>query len=103
MKKTIVIISFLFFLTACQSTQNAFTLKKKSSSDEFLVEKKSPLVVPPEFGKLPTPQGNTQTIENNENNEFKDLLGNKKNNESVKVEKNENSKSIQKSILEKIQ
>ena len=35
-------------------------------------------MVPPEFGKLPTPQGNTQTIENNENNEFKDLLGNKK-------------------------
>ena len=60
-------------------------------------------MVPPEFGKLPTPQGNTQTIENNENNEFKDLLGNKKNNESAKVEKNENSKSIQKSILEKIQ
>ena len=40
MKKIIVIFITLFFLAACQSTKDAFTLKKKSSTDEFLVEKK---------------------------------------------------------------
>ena len=28
---------------------------KKKGSDEFLVEKKSPLVLPPSFGELPEP------------------------------------------------
>ena len=103
MSKTVVFIFFLIFLSACQSTQNAFTLKKKSSADEFLVEKKSPLVLPPEYGKLPFPQDNTQNDENDENNELKDLISNKKNKESSKIEENSNPTSIQKSILEKIQ
>ena len=42
MKKITLIFIALFFLASCQSTKDAFTLKKKSSADEFLVEKKSP-------------------------------------------------------------
>ena len=45
MKKIIVIFITLFFLAACQSTKDAFTLKKKSSTDEFLVEKKNQVLV----------------------------------------------------------
>ena len=56
MKKITVIFITLFFLVSCQSTKDAFTLKKKSSTDEFLVEKKNPLVLPPGYGKLPMPQ-----------------------------------------------
>ena len=99
MNKIFVLISFLIFLSACQSTQDAFTLQKKSSADEFLVEKKSPLVLPPEYGKLPMPQENQQNMENNE---IKDLLSNKKN-ESSNSDENLDPISIEKSILEKIQ
>ena len=43
--------------------------KKKNGSDEFLVEKKSPLVMPPNYDELPIP---TTSIgkEKNETNEM---------------------------------
>ena len=47
------------FFNACQSAKDALTLKKKSSADEFLVEKKSPLVMPPKFMELPKPKEET--------------------------------------------
>ena len=49
------ILLFIFILFASCSS-NAFTLKKKSNADEFLVEKKSPLVLPPKFLELPQPK-----------------------------------------------
>ena len=55
MKKIFLVLSFFLFLTACQSAKDALTLKKKNSGDEFLVEKKSPLVLPPDYGELPEP------------------------------------------------
>ena len=55
MKKILYIFILLFALAACQATQDALTLKKKNSADEFLVEKKSPLVLPPNYGDLPLP------------------------------------------------
>ena len=64
----ILIFLILFFLTSCQSAQDAFSLKKKSTSDEFLVEKKSPLVLPPDFEMLPVPQ-NQQKNDNKNNKE----------------------------------
>ena len=32
-----------------------FDFKKKNNSDEFLLEKKIPLVLPPNYGELPLP------------------------------------------------
>ena len=55
MKKLLLFLIILSFFNACQSAKDALTLKKKSSADEFLVEKKSPLVLPPVFGELPLP------------------------------------------------
>ena len=95
------ILIFIFILFASCSS-NAFSLKKKSSADEFLVEKKSPLVLPPSYGKLPLP-GNVQEVEpeNNEDKDIKDLLGMSQNSSSENQNKSKN-KSIEKSILEKI-
>ena len=95
------ILLFIFILFASCSS-NAFSLKKKSSADEFLVEKKSPLVLPPSYGKLPLP-GNVQEVEpeNNEDKDIKDLLGMSQNSSSENQNKSKN-KSIEKSILEKI-
>ena len=68
MKKITVFFIALFFLASCGSSKDAFTLKKKSSTDEFLVEKKNPLVLPPDYGKLPMPQDS----QINNNNEIED-------------------------------
>ena len=58
--------SFLiFFLTSCGVVKEGFSNQKKNNSDEFLVEKKSPLVMPPDYNKLPLPQ----SVEGRENND----------------------------------
>ena len=44
------------FLTSCQSIKDGLSGRKQENSDEFLVQKKNPLVVPPDFMKLPKPQ-----------------------------------------------
>ena len=49
-------ILFLFIpLFSCQNVKDALTGKKYESSDEFLVIKKNPLVLPPDFQSLPEP------------------------------------------------
>ena len=55
-KNTFYIFIVLITLNACQSVKDGLSGKKKSNSDEFLVEKKNPLVLPPEFQKLPEPE-----------------------------------------------
>ncbi len=69
MKKIFFLFLTLSFLVGCQSAKDALTLKKKNSSDEFLVEKKSPLVLPPSYGKLPLPdnaQVNSEKLKTND-------------------------------------
>ena len=41
---------------SCSSVKNAFDPERNNSSEEFLVEKKSPLSIPPDFEKLPVPK-----------------------------------------------
>ena len=53
--KILVIITLCLFITGCNSVKEAFDPQRKNSSEEFLVEKKSPLSMPPEFDELPIP------------------------------------------------
>ena len=62
MKKIFLLLVVLNIITACQTTKDALTLKKKPSGDEFLVEKKNPLVLPPAYGELPIPKNNQRNI-----------------------------------------
>ena len=101
MKKITIIFSCLFLLGSCAGVSEGFKLKKKSSVDEFLVEKKSPLVLPPDYGKLPIPQD--QVINNNKKNEeIKSLISNEDNDSSSTGESSSKTTSIEESILEKI-
>ena len=102
MKKFYTILLSLLFLTACQSAKDALTLKKKESGDEFLVEKKSPLVIPPDFGELPIPNDSKTNDLKNENNDIKVTTGNNEFN-SYKIIKNSEPTSLEKSVLDKIQ
>ena len=50
----------LIFLSGCQNVKETLTLKKNQNIDEFLIEKKNPLILPPEFSKLPEPRKNNE-------------------------------------------
>ena len=57
-KKTIYILTIIFFVTSCEtmhSAKRALTGEKKVSTDEFLIQKKDPLIFPPDYENLPTP------------------------------------------------
>ena len=54
-KNFFLLLFFLLILNSCGTIKEGFSNQKKNSSDEFLVEKKSPLVMPPEFDELPMP------------------------------------------------
>ena len=54
----ILVIAVLF--SGCSSVKSAFDSGRKNSSDEFLVEKKSPLSMPPDFDELPVPKADKE-------------------------------------------
>ena len=90
---------FMILLSACQSAKEGFTLKKKNNSDEFLVEKKNPLVMPPDYKNLPMPEDFQSKNINKNDDEFKSIINN---NTSKDIKNNKNKLNIEKSILEKI-
>ncbi|MBD1168143.1 DUF3035 domain-containing protein [Pelagibacterales bacterium SAG-MED06] len=99
-------IKFLFLiilsgilLTSCGSVQKAFDPQNKNTSEEFLVEKKSPLSMPPSFRELPVPSNEKADIENQTNN-IESLINEKNKNE--KLETDESDKDFEQSILDKI-
>ena len=95
MKKNINLVLIFLILTSC----GGFKLKK-TEVDEFLVEKKSPLVLPPDYGKLPLPDGQKKPDDNEEGLSLKEVLSKKNTSETEK--KQNNNSSIEKSILDKI-
>ena len=97
------LFSIIFLLNGCQNVKDGLTGQKKSNSDEFLIEKKNPLVLPPDFEKLPVPK----TLNEEEKNEEKEIdiksiltkKGSKTKSDSID---NVSSGSLEKNILEKI-
>ena len=53
--KILVFTFILIFLSGCQNIKDGLSLKKKKTTDEFLVQKKNPLVLPPDYDALPRP------------------------------------------------
>ena len=99
--KLIIFFQLILFLYSCSTIKEGFTNQKKSSRDEFLVEKKSPLVMPPDYNDLPVPDQNNEAAETNEN-KIKDLVT-KNESENSEMNNDENGNSnIEQSILKKI-
>ena len=96
--KTLYLISLIFLLHSCGTIKEGFTNQKKTSSDEFLVEKKSPLVMPPDYSELPFPKKKANE-EVSETNKIKELVSND-NNENNKT--NNPNLSFEELLLEKI-
>ena len=55
-KDLLSLLVTIILLSGCQNLKDGLSGDKKSNSDEFLIEKKSPLVLPPEFSQLPKPE-----------------------------------------------
>tara|TARA_A100001035_G_scaffold267734_1_gene251944 strand:+ start:470 stop:799 length:330 start_codon:yes stop_codon:yes gene_type:complete len=100
-----VILGIIFFtlFTSCGVIKDGFSLQKKDSTDEFLVEKKNPLKLPPDFDELPVPKSVEDIGEEQKNKEIKSLLTNSENNsENVKNNTNSTNKKLQDLLLDKI-
>ena len=98
--KVIFLLSIIFFITSCADTfdsvKRGLTGQKETSTDEFLVEKKDPLILPPDFETLPSPD--ERRIAKQEISSFEETLKNK----SLNEEDSSSSSSVEESILKKI-
>ena len=99
--KILIFFQLILFLYSCSTIKEGFTNQKKSSSDEFLVEKKSPLVMPPDYNDLPVPDQNKETSEINEN-KIKDLVTKNENENGENNNSEDGNLDIEQSILKKI-
>ena len=86
-------------LSSCGSVQKALDPQNKNSSEEFLVEKKIPLSLPPSFEELPLPS-NEKVDKQSQTNNIESLITEKNSNETL--EPVESGKDFEQSILDKI-
>ncbi len=104
-KKIIIFLFLMFFLFSCSGAKDALQGKKRSeNSDEFLVEKKNPLTVPPDIDELPVPldQEEQDQANNQEDIDIKKVLKIDESQDTNTESNNENQKSLEESILERI-
>jgi len=100
MFKIITYILLFIFLYSCggsfDSIKRGLTGEKQNSADEFLVKKKDPLILPPDYENLPTPDNTNIALE--ENSIFQETV-------EIDIEKDESGpkSSVESSILKKIQ
>ena len=98
--KLLVII--ILFLNACSGFSEAGKVlrnEKIKTTDEFLVKKKEPLELPPDYDKIPEPGSMEEKVNKNEGDKIKEIL--KVNKENKKNNSNQDS-SIEKIILNEI-
>ena len=107
MKKTNSLIAsflILLFLNSCGTVAEGLGESKKKGSEEFLVEKKSPLVVPPSFGELPEPgKGSEENIisDKKDTSDIEDII-NQSSSTSTSEKSDDTKNSIEQSIIKKI-
>ena len=94
----LLIISFL--LVSCGGLKDAGKVlrnEKISNTDEFLVKKRNPLVLPPNFEEIPEP-GSISKKNENEDEKIKKIIKAPKTNSPLKSK----SSSLEESILNRI-
>ena len=98
MKKINLLLLLSIILVSCRGLSDAGKVlrnEKIRTTDEFLVKKKDPLILPPDYDKLPEP--GSLLKKKNEEDKIKAIL------KGPKAKNIENKKStVEKSILDKI-
>lgn len=93
--RLLILFSFFLLATSC-GVGKALSPQKKTGTDEFLIQKKSPLVMPPDYNELPEP---TQKIKQTKRQtDIKKIITGS---ESKEIQTKSNS-SIEKLILKEI-
>ena len=93
-----IILTVSSFLFSC----GGFKLKKKADSgEEFLIEKKDPLVLPPDFSKLPKPNKQPETLDEEVN--IKSIFDGEQSSTEEDNDQSSSKSNIKKSISDKIQ
>jgi len=103
MKKILSLFLIVFLLCACENVQKGLGMKKDTVPDEFLIEKRNPLTIPPNFDLLP-PDSVNQNNQKDEKDNLREIF-NKNLSKTEKDDENNkenNSRSLEKDILEKI-
>ena len=98
-KSSLLIIFSTILISSCGSAQKAFDRQNKNTSEEFLVEKKSPLSIPPSFEELPVPSNEKVNKESQINN-IETLITEESNYEKLGTV--DADKDFEQSILDKI-
>ena len=95
---TFIILILSVFLFSC----DGFKLKKKASSgEEFLIEKKDPLILPPDFSKLPKPNEQPEIVNKKVN--IKSAFDEDQTSSEKDSDQSSPKSNLKKSISEKIQ
>ena len=94
--KIVFFMMLSFLITSCESVREGLTGSKNQSTDEFLVKKKDPLVLPPDFENLPNPSERSAAVE--EMTSFEKTLKKQTISESSSATEN----SVEESILNQI-
>ena len=98
--KILFLLNTILLFFSCGTVKEGFMNQKKNSNDEFFVEKKSPLVLPPDYNELPIPNENSN-IADKDKNKIEKLVNNE--DESKKsANNNDDNKNFEDSLLEKI-
>ena len=96
-----VIVIFNLLLSACGTVKEAFDPQRKNSSDEFLVEKKSPLSMPPDFEKLPQPKNKKDNNIPKDDFNLESIINTSQNeSESNNNESSKDSSNLEESIID---
>lgn len=98
----LISIIILTILTGCQDVKKGLSGKKIDEGNEFLVIKKNPLVVPPNFNELPQPSNNNMENSSNKDNEneFKNIM--KNNEDNISENETTTSGNLEENILKQI-
>ena len=101
-----IIIIIFFLITACASSwediKKGLGGEKRTSTDEFLVRKKEPLVMPPKWKNLPEPGGVMKSDDEvREVNDIEELIKLGKNKKSS-INLEQGSGNVEESILKQI-
>ena len=98
----LIIIFYSTLLYSCQTAKDALQGKKRSDQgDEFLVEKKNPLMMPPDYEDLPVPV-EKETEESNVNQNDSELIKLLESQNEKTSNDSDKNLTLEKSIIEKI-
>ena len=100
--KLIILITTLLIITGCSSFEEAGKILRNErikTTDDFLIQKRKPLTIPPDMDKVPEPGTLSNNEQSTSEDEIKDLLGKI---EETDSQNTSSPSSTEKSILDKI-